>query len=200
MRAQRQTDDKIMQDFIDQANKNSVTLIDKGRCQFCGADYQKGIFDCMNNYNNGLQLLDFNNSEHHISRFLSVDAHALQHPEIHGRWSNHFHLTRLNLILDKKQTWDYKKSPMLSDYLNAYKINRPNEFLIIPKPLERGQITAKDLIKATTADECVALIKKWADEVYHSWSSNYSIVSQIADGFLDNNYNGKTPDRKTTNR
>jgi hypothetical protein len=189
-----------MQDFIDQANKNGVALHDKGRCQCCGADYQKGIFDCMDNYNNGLQLLDFNNSEHHISRFLSVDAHALQHPEIHGRWSNHFHLTRLNLILDKKQTWDYRKSPMLSDYLNAYKINRPNEFLIIPKPLERGQITAKDLIKATTADECVALIKQWADEVYHSWSSNYSIVSQIADGFLDNNYNGKTPDRKTKNR
>jgi hypothetical protein len=189
-----------MQDFIDQANKNGVTLLDKGRCQFCGADYQKGIFDCMDNYNNGLQLLNFNNSEHHLFRFLSVDAHALQHPEIHGRWSNHFHLTRLNLILDKKQTWDYKKSPMLSDYLNAYKLNRTNEFLTIPKPLDRGKITAKDLIKATTANECVELIKKWADEVYHSWSSNHSIVSQIADGFLDNIYNGKTHDRKTTNR
>ncbi|SEI03810.1 hypothetical protein SAMN02927937_02897 [Paenimyroides aquimaris] len=113
-----------MQDFIDQARKNEVTLFDKGKCQFCGADYQKGIFDCMDNYNNGLELLDFNNSEYHISRFLSVDAHALQHPEIHGRWSNHFHLTRLNLILDKKQQWDYKKSPLLSDYLNEYKLNR----------------------------------------------------------------------------
>jgi hypothetical protein len=84
--------------------------------------------------------------------------------------------------------------------LNAYKLNRPNEFLSIPKPLERGKITAKDLIKATTADECVALIKIWADEVYHSWSSSHSIVSQIADGFLDNIYNGKTQSRKTTNR
>ena len=110
-----------MQDFIDQARKNGVTLFDKGKCQFCGADYQKGIFDCMDNYNNGIELLDFNNSEYHISRFLSVDAHALQHPEIHGRWSNHFHLTRLNLIFDKKFKWDYKKSPLLSDYLNEYK-------------------------------------------------------------------------------
>ena len=25
-----------MQDFIDQAKKNGVTLLDKGRCQFCG--------------------------------------------------------------------------------------------------------------------------------------------------------------------
>ena len=189
-----------MQDFIDQANKNGVTLLDKGRCQFCGADYQKGIFDCMDNYNNGLQLLDFNNSEHQISRFLSVDAHALQHPEIHGRWSNHFHLTRLNLILDKKQTWDYKKSPLLSDFLNDYKQNRENEFLEVPKPFDRGKITSKDLTKATAVDECIDLIKKWADEVYHSWSSSHSQVSKIAYGFLDNNYNGKKQGVKTTNR
>lgn len=189
-----------MQGFIDQANKNGVVLLDIGRCQFCGADYQKGIFECMDNYNNGLQLLDFNNFEHHVSRFLSVDAHALQHPEVHGRWSNHFHLTRLNLILDKKQTWDYKTSPLLSDYLNHYKQNRPNEFLEVPKPLDRGKLTAKDLTKATSSCECIEQIKKWAEEVYHSWSSNHSIVSQIADGFLDNKYNRKTQGRKTTNR
>ena len=189
-----------MQDFIDQANKNGVTLHDKGRCQFCGADYQKGIFECMDNYNNGLQLLDFNNPEHQISRFLSVDAHALQHPEIHGRWSNHFHLTRLHLILDKNQTWHYTKSPILSDYLNEYKINRPDELLTIPKPLCRGKITAKDLIKATTANECVERINKWAYEVYHAWSASHSIVSQIADGFIDNNYNGNAQSRKTKNR
>jgi hypothetical protein len=76
--------------------------------------------------------------------------------------------------------------------LNAYKLNRPNEFLSIPKSLDRGKITAKDLINATTANECVELIEKWADEVYHSWSSSHSIVSQIAAGFLDNNYKGKT--------
>jgi hypothetical protein len=106
----------------------------------------------------------------------------------------------LNLILDKKQTWDYKKSPLLSDYLNTYKLNRPNEFLAVPKPLDRGKKTAKDLTMVATADECVELIKKWADEVYHSWSSSHSLVSQIADGFLDKNYNGKAHGRKTTNR
>lgn len=173
-----------MQDFIDQAAKNGVKLQDKGRCQFCGAEYQKGIFDCMENYNHGLQILDFNNREHHLARFLSVDAHALQHPEIHGRWSHHFHLTRLTLILDKKQVWDYKKSPLLSDYLNNYKINRPKEILALPNLLERGRITAKDLTKAKTADECVELIKRWAYEVYHSWKSSHSIVTEIADGFL----------------
>jgi hypothetical protein len=180
-----------MQDFIDQANKNGIKLLDKGVCQFCGADYQRGIFECMENYNNGLQPLDFNDAKNHLYRFLSVDAHALQHPEIHGRWSNHFHLTRLNLILDKKQNWDYKKSPLLSDYLNAYKLNRPNEFLVIPKPLERGKTTSKDLIKATSADECIEIINNWAHEVYQSWAANHSLVTKIADGFLDNIYKEK---------
>jgi len=64
-----------MQDFADQANKNGVTLLNVGKCQFCGADYKKGIFDCMDNYNNRLELLDFNNAEHYISRFLSVMRH-----------------------------------------------------------------------------------------------------------------------------
>lgn len=180
-----------MQDFIDQARKNGVTLLDKGRCQFCGADYSRGIFECMEHYNNGLHFLDFNNSDQLISIFINVDAHALQHPEIHGRWSNHFHLTRLNLILDKKQSWDYKKSPLLSDYLNAYKLNRPNEFLDIPQPHERGILTAKDLTKAQTANECIELIKQWADEVYHSWNSSHSLVSKISDGFLDKYFKGK---------
>lgn len=176
-----------MQDFTDQARKNGVILLNKGKCQFCGADYSKGIFDCMDNYNRGLELLDFNDPENRMSRFLSVDAHALQHPEIHGRWSNHFHLTRLNLILDKKIEWDYKKSPLLSDYLNKYKANRPNEFLVLPAPLERGNTTAKDLAKATTADECVELVKRWAKDVYDAWKSNHTLVSQIAADFLDKN-------------
>jgi hypothetical protein len=120
---------------------------------------------------------------------MSVDAHALQHPEIHGRWSNHFHLTRLHLILKKKQTWDYNKSPLLSDYLNRYKSNKPNEFLKAPESLNRGRITAKDLTNAATAEECAQRIIKWADEVYHSWNSNHEIVSQIAEGFLANYYN-----------
>jgi hypothetical protein len=189
-----------MQDFIDQAAKNDVVLLDRGKCQFCGADYQRGIFDCMENYNNGLVFLDFNDSKNHLFRFLSVDAHALQHPEIHGRWSNHFHLTRLHLILEKKQTWDYNKSPLLSDYLNRYKSNKPNEFLIAPESLNRGIITAKDLTNVTTAEECAQLITKWADEVYHSWNSNHVTVAQIADGFLENYYNETTQGRKIMER
>ncbi len=177
-----------MQDFIGQAEKNGIILLNQGRCQCCGADFERGIFDCMENYNSGLNHLDFNKQEHHISRFLSVDAHALQHPEIHGRWSNHFHLTRLNLILDKNVSWDYKKSPKLSDYLNEYKLNRPNEYLSIPLPNERGSITTKDMLTVHTEQESIAMVRKWANEVYLAWSDNHNIVSEIAKGFLDKKY------------
>lgn len=185
-----------MHDFIDQAAKNGVELLNKGICQFCGADYQRGIFECMENYNNGFVNFDLNDSKYHVYRFLSVDAHALQHPEIHGLWSNHFHLTRLNLILYKNQTWDYHTSPLLSDYLNRYKSNKTNEFLKFPESLNRGKITAKDLIKAITVTECSQLILKWADEVYHSWNSNHGTVSQIADNFLEYYNNEKSKGRK----
>jgi hypothetical protein len=189
-----------MQDFIDQAAKNGVILLNKGKCQFCGAGYQRGIFECMENYNNGLLLFDFNEPKSHLYRFLSVDAHALQHPEIHGRWSNHFHLTRLYLIIEKKQTWDHNKSPLLSDYLNRYKSNKSEEFLEAPESLYRGKITAKDLTKVKTAEECAQLIIKWADEVYQSWNSNHVIISQIAEGFLANHHNEKNQGRKTMKR
>ena len=177
-----------MQDFIDQANKNGITLLDKGRCQFCGAEFQKGIFECMENYTNGHEFIDFQHKDNHIYRFLSVDAHALQHPEIHGRWSNHFHLTRLNLILEKSKNWEYKTSNLLSNYLNEYKANRPNEILIPPVTLNRGTITTKDFITVSSELECMVLIKKWSEEVYTAWKLNHVLVSQIADGFLQTNY------------
>ena len=55
---------------------------------------------------------------------------------------------------------------------------------MIPESLNRGTIRSKDLITATTTEECAQLIKKWAYEVYQSWSSNHAVISQIADGFL----------------
>ena len=191
---------KIMQDFISQAHKNGVTLLSTGKCQFCGGAYQRGIFECMENYNSGNDFLNFNNVENHLFIFLSVDAHALQHPEIHGRWNNHFHLTRLHLILEKNINWDYKTSPILSDYLNEYKAVRPNEFLNPPTALNRGIITTKDFLTVTTAEECMKLIKKWAEEVYIAWKENHVIVSQIADGFLKKNNNEHKHHKKTTTR
>ena len=189
-----------MQNFIDHSIQNGVTLLDKGKCQCCGADYEGGIFECMKNFNNGLDLLDANDSTYHTPKFLRVDAHALQHPEIHGRWNNHFHLTRLHLILDQKVIWDYTKSPLLNNFLNVYKQSNPDEKFAPPQPQKRGSITLKDLSNAKTAAECVLRINQWADEVYQSWSPQHAVVSQIARDFLETGKVYKSNAYNITNR
>lgn len=173
-----------MQDFVDQAFKNGVQLSDKGNCDFCGADFPRGIFDCVNYCNTIIENIDLKNPTHLIFRFLIVDSHALQHPEIHGTWSNHFHLTRMHLILEKKKNWTHKTSPLLSHYLNNYKTLKPHEYLHPPAPLKRGQITTNDFAIVKTAAACMPLIKRWAEEVYMAWKDHHCKIAPIAEGFL----------------
>ncbi|MEM6265645.1 MAG: DUF5946 family protein [Bacteroidota bacterium] len=173
-----------MQNYIDFAAKNGVTLPNKGRCQFCGADTQRGVHECLEIFNLGFQL-NFSSPENHLYRFLIVDAHALQHPEVHGRWSNHFHLSRLHLIFRYQVHWTYELSPRLSDHLNRYKASHPNEHLLPPEPLHRGSLTTSDII-SYAADEiaCKDKIHQWAKEAYDAWKAHHKVAHRIAHRFL----------------
>jgi hypothetical protein len=174
-----------MQDYIDLAKKNGVVLLDKGKCQFCGANTERGIHECLEIFNLGFQEIDFSNSENHIFRFLIVDAHTLQHPEIHERWSNHFHLSRLHVTFNYDVKWTYELSPKLSDYLNKYKIHKQDEYLNPPELLGRGKITSTDIKERSSNEiECKNLITKWAKEVYEKWMVHHYIVDKIAKRFL----------------
>ncbi len=173
-----------MQNYIDLAEKNGVTLLEKGTCQFCGADTKRGIYECLEIFNLGFQTIDFSNIENHIYRFLIVDAHTLQHPEIHGRWSNHFHLSRLHLIFKYDVKWTYRLSPIFSDHLNKYKIYNQEEYLNPPEILKRGNITTTDILeKSMHEEECKDLIKNWALEVYEKWSNHHAVVDDLVKGF-----------------
>lgn len=171
-----------MQDYLDQAAKNGVVILPNGRCQCCGADYERGIAECIDTFNS-IELVQAQTIENLPARFLRVDAHALQHPEIHGRWSNHFHLTRLHLILKKNIVWNYKLSPLLSKHINAYKLTRPDEYLIPPPPMRRGNITSLDILKASQPVEYSELIFAWANEVYEAWDAGACVAAYLADGF-----------------
>ncbi len=177
-----------MHDYIDLAKKNGIALLNIGQCQFCGANTKRGVHECLDIFNLVFQEIDFSNVENHIYRFLIVDAHTLQHPEIHGRWNNHFHLSRLHLIFEYGIKWTYKLSPKLSDYLNKYKIHKQDEYLTPPELLKRGNITTTDIkAKSTNETDCKDLIKKWALEVYQNWNGHHDIVDNIAKGFLERN-------------
>ncbi len=179
-----------MQDYIGAAEKNGVTLYGKGKCQFCGANTTRGIHECVEIFSLGFELIDYSKSENHLYRFLSVDAHTLQHPEIHGRWNNHFHLLRQHLIFEYNVYWQYSLSPKLSEYLNKYKVDKQDEFLQPPEILERGQITTTDIrSNSKNGAECREMIQRWGMEVYISWKAHHALIDKIARGFINKNQN-----------
>ncbi len=118
---------------------------------------------------------------------MSVDAHTLQHPEIHGIWNNHLHLTRLHLILNYKINWTYKSSTILSGCLNKYKQTHLDEYLIPPRPLERGLLTITDIIDHSQNElKFKEMIRKWAMEVYTSLDQCHKTVEKITEKYIDN--------------
>ncbi len=175
-----------MKDYIEQAEKNEIELISNGNCQFCGSNVERGVYECMELFSLGFESLDYSKHENHFFRFLSVDAHTLQHPEIHGRWNNHFHLTRLHLILKYEVQWTYRLSPMLSDCLNVYKINRQDEYLEPPEIGRRGDITVLDVASnGQNEEKCKEWIQQWARKVYVAWTAHHDTVDFIATKFLN---------------
>ncbi len=174
-----------MQDYIQFAKKNGVTLLNEGACQFCGAKTKRGIHECIEIFNVGFQDVDFAKSENHIYRFYIVDAHTLQHSEIHGRWSNHFHLSRLHLIFKYKVRWTYKLSPLLSEHLNKYKLKHANEVLQSPPVNQRGDLTSASVLEQMGDESQLKnVIENWAREVYQVWANHHPVADKVAKLFL----------------
>lgn len=177
--------DVTMQSYGDFAAKNGVVLADLGPCQFCGAALDRSVHECMEIFELGFGGLDLTSPEDHIFRFFIVDAHALQHPELHGRWSSHFHLARLVAVLDEGIVWRYSDSPRLSTALDAHKAGVPDERLVPPRTGERGAHTVSD-VQAVRNDEaaCKAGIRTWANSVHTAWADEYDKVLPVVRHFL----------------
>lgn len=79
-----------MQDYREFVSKNGVLLEDKGKCQFCGAQTERGVHECLEIFSLGFKGIDYSNRTYHVFRFLTVDAHSLQHPEIQEKCSDFF--------------------------------------------------------------------------------------------------------------
>jgi len=174
-----------MKNWIEQANKNKLKISNSGNCQLCGAKLKKGIFECVDLSNEIAIRINHEEAVNQMTLFLCVDAHALQHAEIHGRWNNHFHLSRLNLILNKNIKWNYKLSVILSEVINSYK--KTHSFEIINSPIfgYRGSLTVVDVFNATNDQEYIKLIYKWANDVYLSFSHEEHIkVEKVSEIFL----------------
>ena len=174
-----------MQDWQVQAKKNELNILEDGKCQLCGSNTAKGLFECVGK--SSLITHQFNHEDgiKYNTIFLCVDAHALQHSEIHGRWNNHFHLTRLNLILIENINWDYKLSPLLSNVVNSYKMKHLDEKIVSPEIGKRGFITISDVEKSSSDSDYIQLVNKWAVGVFESFIQGHEISKKISRLFKD---------------
>jgi len=171
-----------MKHWTEQANRNNLRIIDHGRCQLCGADTNGGLRECIEKAAFVTHLHEHELGIEAMTIFLSTDAHALSHGEIHGRWNNHFHLTRLYLILVKKIKWNYNLSPKLSQAVNQYKSGHLDEIISNPPSLERGLTTVTDVEKVSMTDYDQA-IQIWAYDVFMAFQAYHHIGKAIADLF-----------------
>jgi hypothetical protein len=173
-----------MQEWQEQAFKNNLVILAEGECQLCGAKTNKNLFECVEKTSFLTHKLNHELGIKHMTIFLCVDAHALQHSEIHGRWNNHFHLTRLNLILLEKIQWSYKFSPILSNVIDSYKIKHSDEIIITPELKRRGLTMITDVERSTSDKGYINLVNKWATDVFESFHSGHKIAQQISDLFI----------------
>lgn len=169
-----------MQDWIEQANKKNVAILQHGRCQFCFSRTERGVAECVEVASLATHKIDHPLGIEHRTIFLCVDAHALQHPEIHGRWNNHFHLARLNLILADQVRWEYPFSPVLSSVVNTYKAGRSDEFIPPPKAGSRGELTVTDVLDTNSPEEYVRIVWSWAQQVHSAYADGHEIAKEIS--------------------
>lgn len=175
-----------MQDYREFAEKNGFELFETGKCQCCGANTKEGIKECVELFQEGFDhIIDYAKPENYRYKFLSVDAHTLQHAEIHGRWNNHLHLSRLHLVLHYNVSWTHRLTPKLSQVLGKHKEFHQDEYLSPPPAGERGEVNIVQVTDgAKTEERCKEMIARWARGVYDSWCTHHPKVDQIAEQFF----------------
>ena len=165
-----------MQDWREQAAKRSVTIMDSGPCQFCGAAFTGGVAECMEVYAevSGRMALGLDYAQVHL---ITVDAHALQHPEIHGRLNNNFHLVSLAHILERGGSAAMGQRRAFLDSILTGKLPIPP--LEPPPPLQRGALTVADVYAAQTPIAHEAAVRAWGQSVWGAWAAYHTWARTI---------------------
>jgi hypothetical protein len=144
------------------------------RCAGCGAQVPGGTEGCWKLFREIL-VLEYSDPAYGAVHHLTIDAHALQHTEVHGPRSNAFHLLRLCMLLEyggEPGLGQNAKWPQTS--LNGYS---PVPFLEVPQ--ERGAVTVADVHGATSPNEHAERVYDWARSVweayrnYHDWARRW---------------------------
>lgn len=169
-----------MPKWLEQAIKNDVEILEDGQCQLCGSDTLHGITECVATAAKLVHRVSHEKGVQRQTIFLCIDAHALQHPQIHGRWNNHFHLARLHLIVHEKVQWTYDDSETLNIVLDAYKVKHAQELIHVPDAGGKSCLTVIDVDACPSEEEFIAMVWQWAEQVYAEHATSHDVAHRLA--------------------
>jgi hypothetical protein len=136
-------------------------------CQCCGAPVAEGLKGCFELFA-ALGARGYNDPAWTAPFFYGVDAHALQHPEVHGKKNNAAHLLRLHWIFAHDAHAQAGTVPRWwQRYLAHYAVPR------LEPPAARGALTVVDVAAAAFPEEYTVLLRAWAESVYQAWSAHH---------------------------
>ncbi|MBC8077681.1 MAG: hypothetical protein H7Y32_16515 [Chloroflexales bacterium] len=126
----------------------------------CGRRGREGLLGAV------LRLLNraYSDPRYGGATFYGVDAHALQHPELHGKKNNAAHLLRLCWVIERDA---HAQSGTVPAWWQRY-LARSDVPLLAP-PKVRGSITVVDVAGAANPAQYAALMRRWAEDVYADW-------------------------------
>ena len=134
-------------------------------CHCCGARIREGLKGCCEMFLD-LCSLGYSHPEYRQAVFYGVDAHALQHPEIHGKKSSAGHLLRLHWIFERGQQ---ARSGRVPEWWQHYLECEEIPLLEPPGVGARGDVTIADVTKADSPREYAAHVQYWAWSAYEAW-------------------------------
>lgn len=110
---------------------------------------------------------------------LTVDAYAVQHAGgPHPDKSVGIHLAGLHLVLDRGL--HPAALPPLLQRLATVVDRWPH----LEPPAERGALTVLDVALAGSADEHVAVVERWAAQMWQAWSAHHPEVGELVERHL----------------
>jgi hypothetical protein len=135
-------------------------------CRCCGAQILNGVQGCFELYTQLsvqpiIQAAPLNASTYR------VNAHALQHPEIHGKTNNAAHLLWLCWL------FEYGGDAALAGGPPWWRRAARSEVPALAAPAFRGALTVVDVASATTPADHLRLAEQWARAVYDAWQAHH---------------------------
>lgn len=111
---------------------------------------------------------------------MTVDAYAVQHP---GRptpqsiQSVGLHLVSLCLVFEHGA--ETLQTRVILQRSNSFK----RELVWLEPPPDRGRITVADVQQASTPEEHVGCVRKWADSAWKAWSLHHGTIRRWTNEF-----------------